>query len=129
MNRRDFIRAAGIAGSGLTLNAGRVLIAAGAETKSQPKSEINLSPALWSAADREHYLALEAEFNGPHPAAIGTQGMVAGTSNPLAIHAGLVVLKQGGTAADAALCTALTSVSLMFGAATSYAGVMNAEYY
>ncbi len=126
MNRRDFIRAAGIVGSAMTLN---VLTSARAETEGQPKSEIMLSPAWWSAAEREHYLALEAEFNGPHPAAIGTQGMVAGTSNPLAIHAGLVALKQGGTAADAALCAALTQVSLMFGAATSYAGVMNALYY
>ena len=129
MNRRDFIRAAGIASSALTLSAGRVLNTAGAETESQPQSEINISPALWPAAEREQYLSLETEFNGPHPAAIGTQGMVAGTSNPLAIHAGLVVLKQGGTAADAALCTALTQVSLMFGAATSYAGVMNSLYY
>ena len=113
----------------MTLNAGRTFITAGDETESQPQSEFNLSPELWSADERAHYLSLEAEFNGPHPEAIRAQGMLAGTSNPLAIHTGFVALKQGGTAADAALCTALTQVSLMFGAATSYSGVMNALYY
>jgi gamma-glutamyltranspeptidase/glutathione hydrolase len=127
MNRRDFIHCAGIAGA-MTLTAGRRLIAAGAVI-TRPQSEIGLSPELWSADERAHYLSLEAEFNGPHPEAIGTHGMLAGTSNPLAIHAGVAALKQGGTAADAALCTALTQVSLMFGAATNYAGVMNALYY
>jgi gamma-glutamyltranspeptidase/glutathione hydrolase len=63
------------------------------------------------------------------PQAVGANGVVAGTSCPLAVHCGLVALQGGGTAADAALCTALTQVSLMFGAATSYAGAMNALYY
>jgi gamma-glutamyltranspeptidase / glutathione hydrolase len=129
MNRRDVIRAAGLAGGALALKAGIPLIAVGDDSDIQPRRDIDLSPASWSAEDRERYLKLEQEFNGPHPEAYSTKGMVAGTSNPLAIHAGMVTLRQGGTAADAAICTALTQVSLMFGAATSYAGVLNALYY
>jgi len=55
--------------------------------------------------------------------------MIAGTSEPLAIHAGLDVLRHGGNAADAALTTALAQIALTAGAAVSYAGIMTAVYY
>src|SRR5579863_1111466 len=55
--------------------------------------------------------------------------MVSGTSNPFAVHAGLEALKNGGTAADAALTTALTQIALFAGATISYAGIMTAVYF
>jgi gamma-glutamyltranspeptidase / glutathione hydrolase len=129
MNRRDWIRAAGCSATAVALKAGSPLLGAGKQSGDQPRREIDLSPASWSLNDRDKYLKLESEFAGAHPAATATKGMVAGTSNPIAIHSGLMALQHGGTAADAALCTALTQVSLMFGAATSYAGALNALYY
>jgi hypothetical protein len=125
MDRRQFIRLAGITGSAVAMKATDPLIAGVDGVDSAQRGDVDLSPARWSAADRERYLDMELEFNGPHPRATGTRGMVAGTSNPFAIHSGLLALQQGGSAADAALCTALTQVALMFGAATSYAGGFN----
>jgi len=55
--------------------------------------------------------------------------MIAGTSEPLAVHAGLEVLRNGGNAVDAALTTALAQVTLTAGATISYAGIMNAVYF
>jgi gamma-glutamyltranspeptidase/glutathione hydrolase len=55
--------------------------------------------------------------------------MVVGTSGPLAVHAGLDALKHGGSAADAALTTALTQVAVFAGATVSYAGLLTAVYY
>ena len=55
--------------------------------------------------------------------------MIAGTSEPLAVHAGLEVLKHGGNAADAALTTSLAQIALTAGAAVSYGGIMTAVYY
>ncbi len=55
--------------------------------------------------------------------------MIAGTTNPLAVHAGLKVLQQGGSAADAALTTSLAQIALSTGAAISYAGILTAVYY
>jgi hypothetical protein len=39
------------------------------------------------------------------------------------------MLKSGGSAADAALTTALTQVALSAGAAVSYAGILTGLYY
>ncbi len=55
--------------------------------------------------------------------------MIAGTSEPFAIHAGLDVLRHGGDAADAALTTSLAQIALTAGAAVSYAGILTAVYY
>ena len=55
--------------------------------------------------------------------------MVAGTSDPFAVHAGIEILKHGGSAADAALTTALTQVALTAGSTVSYAGTMAVVYY
>ncbi len=56
-------------------------------------------------------------------------GMVVGTSAPDAIRAGVHILQQGGSAADAALATALAQVPLMLGNFISYAGIMELLYY
>jgi gamma-glutamyltranspeptidase/glutathione hydrolase len=48
---------------------------------------------------------------------------------PDAVRAGVQVLQQGGSAADAALATALAQVPLMLGNFVSYAGIMEFLYY
>jgi gamma-glutamyltranspeptidase/glutathione hydrolase len=56
-------------------------------------------------------------------------GMVVGTMAPEAVQAGVMVLKEGGSAVDAALTTALAQVPLMPGNFISYAGIMELLYY
>ena len=59
------------------------------------------------------------------PAALseGRNGVVVGTTGPIAVHAGLQTLKNGGSAADAALATALAQpwVDVVLSGATSVA--------
>lgn len=93
-----------------------------------------VDPESWSKTDRTGYLGLESSLASSVPGAGApaepfTQGMVAGSTNPFAVHAGLEMLKSGASAADAALTTALTQVALSAGAAVSYAGILKGLYY
>ena len=54
----------------------------------------------------------------------GKHGVVATTSCAFAAHAGIEVLRQGGSAVDGAVAVALAQVVLHLGGATSYAGQM-----
>lgn len=56
-------------------------------------------------------------------------GMVVGTMAPNAVRAGVQILQQGGSAADAALTTALAQVPLLPGNFITYAGIMEFLYY
>ncbi|MFT3905277.1 MAG: gamma-glutamyltransferase [Steroidobacteraceae bacterium] len=89
------------------------------------------SPDHWPKADLARYLDLEFQSRVPVSmnTATAAHGMVVGTPNPLAIHAGVEALKHGGNAADAAITTALTQVALTAGATMSYAGILHAIYY
>ena len=93
-----------------------------------------LSPDRWPQHDRDRYLALQGLSYSDaakrlQQSAVSAKGMVAGTSDPFAVHAGLEILKRGGSAADAALTTALTQVALTAGGTISYAGTMTVVYY
>jgi len=89
----------------------------------------------WTGKELEHYVALQTDgFDAEAKAPIasnanGSKGMVASVICPLAVHAGIKMLQQGGNAADAALTTSLAQIALTGGAAISYAGVMTAVYY
>jgi len=65
------------------------------------------------------------------PAALseGRNGVIVGTTGPLAIHAGLQTLKKGGSAADASLATALAQVVECGGSYVSHAGILSMVYY
>src|SRR5262249_37283776 len=52
-----------------------------------------------------------------------------GTTGPAAVHAGLEVLKNGGSAADAAMTTALAQVVECGGAYVSHAGIFAMVYF
>ena len=77
--------------------------------------------------------AIEAREAAIYPTAIrevrSVSGVVAGTASPIAVEAGAKVLREGGTAADAAITTALTQVTTMLGANVSPAGVLQLVYY
>ena len=95
-----------------------------------PGAAADLSPARWPEAER---LRLEQREAAIWPTEIRSassrQGLVAGTASPIAVHAGAEALRQGGTAADAAIATALTQVTTMLGANVSYAGVAQLVYF
>lgn len=56
-------------------------------------------------------------------------GMVTGTTGSAAIEGGVDTLKAGGSAADAALATALTQICMAAGSWVSYAGIMTMVYF
>jgi gamma-glutamyltranspeptidase/glutathione hydrolase len=58
-----------------------------------------------------------------------TNGMVAATTGGVAVQAGLEILKEGGTAVDAAMATALCEVTQAGGSYVSFAGLMMMVYY
>ena len=89
----------------------------------------NLSPASWPA-DVMATLWERSRANGePRPEVEATQGMVAATSEPVAIHAGVEALRQGGTALDALIATSFTQIALEAGSNVSFAGQMTLLYY
>ncbi len=55
--------------------------------------------------------------------------MLVGTTGPVSQEVGLQVLKSGGTAADAAIATAMAQICLAAGSWVSFAGIMNVVYY
>ncbi len=59
----------------------------------------------------------------------GRNGMVVGTTGAPAVREGAKVLREGGTAVDAALTTALTQIALAGGSWVSYAGFMTLVHY
>jgi gamma-glutamyltranspeptidase/glutathione hydrolase len=66
----------------------------------------------------------------PLPALVeGKQGVVVGTTGTQAVQAGLESLKKGGSAADAALATALAQVVECGGSYVSHAGILGMVYY
>ncbi len=91
--------------------------------------EVNLSPAAWPERDINKFAVLDGQFGGQNALATSNRGVVSGTTSSSAIRAGLTALEQGGSAADAALTTALTQVSLSQGAWVSYAGIFSMMYY
>ena len=58
----------------------------------------------------------------PKAMGIGKKAMICGTTGKKAIYAGLDILKQGGSAVDAALTTALAQIVLRAGSVVSFAG-------
>ena len=111
----------------LGLAASLVATAPSAFAGAADEKTIDLSPANWS--DREALEELNAFFETDKPLAEGEHGVISGTTGPQAVRAGLEALRQGGTAADAVIATALTQISLAGGAWVSYAGIFNLVYY
>jgi gamma-glutamyltranspeptidase / glutathione hydrolase len=91
--------------------------------------EVKLSRDVWPKGELEKYWQLQITTNRPNPAVEGSKGMVAVTTEAFAARVGLEALRQGGSAADAALATALTQIALRAGSLISYAGIMTMVYY
>lgn len=77
-------------------------------------SEVTLSPESWpkEVFDRLERFNLLKDYNRPKPLAYSDgKGVIAGTTNAFAVHAGVDALKKGGNAMDACLATALAGIS------------------
>jgi gamma-glutamyltranspeptidase/glutathione hydrolase len=88
-------------------------------------AQIDLSPAKWPPGELERV----ARAAGPTGLVAHSRAIIAGTTNPLAVRAGREALARGGSAADAAITTALVQVVLAAGSYVSFAGFMNLVYY
>jgi gamma-glutamyltranspeptidase/glutathione hydrolase len=89
---------------------------------------VDLTSASWEPGERERYLAEQCQVRTTAGAASGKGGAVTVAYSAYAARAGLEALKQGGSAIDAALTTALTQVALKAGAPISYFGIMSLVY-
>ncbi len=90
----------------------------------------DLSPARWPAEERDQLQRRQlALMPAVTRGVTGKSALVAGMSSPAAVHAGMIALDQGGSAADAAAVTALTEIALNKGMTVSYAGKFELAYY
>lgn len=92
-------------------------------------SSVDLSPASWPPGEIEKYTELDYNWERPHPRGKGIRGMIVDAASSTAVRAGLEALKQGGTAADAAIVTAMTEIVFMAGCSASFGGVLYSLYY
>jgi gamma-glutamyltranspeptidase/glutathione hydrolase len=78
----------------------------------------------------DHRTALYEALGKLNPSeTIASRGMVTATTGAAAVEAGVHMLRQGGTAADAVAATALTQICLAAGSWVSYAGVYTMVYF
>lgn len=57
------------------------------------------------------------------------EAMIVSTTAPTAIRSGLQIMREGGSAADAAIATAFSQIAICAGCWVSYAGRMTATYF
>lgn len=84
---------------------------------------VSFSPKAWFPRDLQRLEALSLQSAQRRPKALAFsdgKGMVAGTSNSLAVHAGTEALKKGGNAMDACLTTALTGTKSVRGSTKQF---------
>ncbi|EDO46705.1 predicted protein [Nematostella vectensis] len=100
-------------------------------TLNAEQSGASLSPETWSSKELERLeeFILRKEKNFRRPLLYSECGLVAGTDDARAVHAGAKTLEKGGNAMDACIATALTDVVLSTGSTISFAGVANILYY
>ena len=97
-----------------------------------PAGEIAIgqhSPSSWEKAELSKYQLLNRSYGKPVPLVRNRGAMIAGTTGPIAIHAGRKILDAGGTAADAIITTSLAQIALTGGSWNSYAGIFHMVYY
>src|SRR5580704_3754358 len=84
----------------------------------------DLSPDSW--LDSERVAAERADAVSPRHARVvtGRNGLVAATTSPVAVLAGVHALRHGGSAADAAATVALTQIVTSLGSFVSFAGTL-----
>lgn len=109
---------------GVRALAASIFLATGA-----PAHAADLSPAHWPEVQRADLQTRELAFWPKTTRAAHGAVLITGTASPVAIHAGMEALRQGGSASDAATVVALTQIARSMGATVSYAGKMGVAYY
>lgn len=96
-----------------------------------PARAADLSPERWPAAEKQRIERAEILSWSPLEAARvdSAGGIVSATASPIAAQVGAETLRQGGTAADAAIAAALSHVATQLGSVVSYAGIYTMLYY
>ncbi len=87
------------------------------------------SPAAWPAQVLKERWERNRTYGAPQPEVQASRGMVAATTEPVAVHAGVEILRQGGTALDALVATSWTQIALEAGSGVSFAGQLTLLYY
>ncbi|MDH3746381.1 MAG: gamma-glutamyltransferase family protein [Acidobacteriota bacterium] len=116
------------AASSSVLGFSLALVVAGSPSAATA-AKVDLSPAAWPPGELAHYTHLQNNNSLSHPPARSKKGLVVGTTGALAVRSGVEALRQGGTAVDAVLTTALAQTTLNAGATVSFAGKMALVYY
>jgi gamma-glutamyltranspeptidase / glutathione hydrolase len=91
---------------------------------------VDLSPRKWNPSEKTKMEQLEMSPFPPRARTVeGRSALISNTGSPIAVHAGIEALKQGGNAADAAATVALTHITTALGSYVSYAGIAQILYY
>ncbi|MFG0317042.1 MAG: gamma-glutamyltransferase, partial [Planctomycetota bacterium JB042] len=88
-----------------------------------------LSPAGWSAAEREGVLSLAPRPRRAWPDDAVDGGLIVGSSMPFAVTAGRKALEAGGSAVDAAIVTAFAQIVQTGGSWNSFAGIFELLHF
>jgi gamma-glutamyltranspeptidase/glutathione hydrolase len=88
-----------------------------------------ISPGDWPPDEMTVLWERNRTYGVHQPEVQSRRGMVAATTDPIAIHAGVEVLRRGGTALDALITTSLAQITLEAGSGVSFAGQMTLLYY
>ncbi|MDH3733270.1 MAG: gamma-glutamyltransferase [Gemmatimonadota bacterium] len=91
--------------------------------------DVDLSPASWAAGELETFQRLQETYGEAAPQLETDSAMIAGITAALAVRSGYEALRQGGSAADAALTTTFAEIVLTAGSSVTYAGEMVMLYY
>ncbi|HTY64340.1 MAG TPA: hypothetical protein VMG30_18970 [Acidobacteriota bacterium] len=90
----------------------------------------DLSPEKWNPTEKTKVEQLEMSPFAPKARTIeGRSALISNAGSPIAVHAGIEALKQGGNAADAAATVALTHITTVLGSYVSYAGITQILYF
>ena len=92
-------------------------------------ASVDLSPAKWPNGELKRSLKTNKQIGHKNKTATSQTAVIAGTTGAPAVRAGLEAMKQGGSAADGALTTALAQITLSQGSWNSYAGILTMVYY
>ena len=77
-------------------------------------------PSNWELSENDHYWSIQNSVLPGHAPAYGREGAVTTALNGLAARVGIGILREGGSALDAALATAFVQIVLGGGAVTSF---------
>jgi gamma-glutamyltranspeptidase / glutathione hydrolase len=95
-----------------------------------PANAAELSPDLWPMGKRAQAEQRDAFVYPTQLRTVkGQHSFISAVGSPIAIEAGMQVLREGGNAADAAVATALAQVTTAAGANVSFAGAVQVIYF